>query len=137
MFCWFNPLCHPFQFVCFSFQFIWWSLRKSFILVNIHLFVSLFRVFRPTREFLLIWRRDHCRWRAKKFDLCFALMAIEQWWHTYCETGHPFIKVISEDPWHSHLLLNVWNWRCHNRYLFLRLRSWDANTQPSACEATL
>ena len=23
--------------------------------------------------------------------------------HIYSETGHPFITVISEDPWHSHL----------------------------------
>ena len=29
--------------------------------------------------------------------------------------------VISEDPWHSHLLPNVWQWGCH--CLFLRLRS--------------
>ena len=35
--------------------------------------------------------------------------------------GHPFIMVISEDPWHSHLLLSFWQWSCH--YLFLRLRS--------------
>ena len=27
--------------------------------------------------------------------------------HTYCYTGHPFIMVISEDPWNSHLLLSV------------------------------
>ena len=24
--------------------------------------------------------------------------------YTYCDTGHPFIMVISEDPWHRHLL---------------------------------
>ena len=36
--------------------------------------------------------------------------------HTYCNTGHPFIMVISEDPWHSHILPNV-------HYLFLRLIS--------------
>ena len=41
--------------------------------------------------------------------------------HTYCDTGHPFIMVISEDPWHSHLLPSVWQWRF--RYLFLQLRS--------------
>ena len=29
--------------------------------------------------------------------------------------------VISEDPWHSHLLPSVWQWSCH--YLCLRLRS--------------
>ena len=38
-----------------------------------------------------------------------------------CDTGLPFIMVISEDPWHSHLLPSVWQWSCH--YLFLRLRS--------------
>ena len=27
--------------------------------------------------------------------------------HTYCDTGHPFIMVISEDPWHSHLMPSV------------------------------
>ena len=41
--------------------------------------------------------------------------------HTYCDTGLPFKMVISEDPWHSHLLPSVWRWSCH--YLFLRLRS--------------
>ena len=39
---------------------------------------------------------------------------------THCDTGLPFIMVISEDPWHSYLLPSVWHWRCH--YLFLRLR---------------
>ena len=32
-----------------------------------------------SRIFSLIWRRHHCRWRAANFDLCSALMAIEQW----------------------------------------------------------
>ena len=41
--------------------------------------------------------------------------------HTYCDTGLPFIMVISEDPWHSHLMPSVWQWSCY--YLFLRLRS--------------
>ena len=30
--------------------------------------------------------------------------------HTFCDTGHPFITVISED------LIHVWQWSCH--YLF-------------------
>ena len=34
--------------------------------------------------------------------------------HTYCDTGHPFIVVISENPWHSHLLPSVWQWRDSN-----------------------
>ena len=41
---------------------------------------KLFRVFRPTREvFAHFWTRYHCRWKAANFDLCSALMAIEQW----------------------------------------------------------
>ena len=40
--------------------------------------------------------------------------------HTSCDTCLPFIMVMSEDPWHSHLLPSVWQWSCH--YLFLRLR---------------
>ena len=38
--------------------------------------------------------------------------------HIYCETGHPFIMVISE-PWHSHLLPSIWQLSCP--YLFLNL----------------
>ena len=78
-----------------------------------------------SRVFLLIWRRHYYRWRAANFDLCSALMAaIEQWgffnvlhlmWH-----GTSVIMVISEDPWHWHLLPSVWQWSCH--YLFSRLR---------------
>ena len=41
--------------------------------------------------------------------------------HIFCDTVHPFIISISEDPWHSHLLPSFWLWSCH--YLFLRLRS--------------
>ena len=33
--------------------------------------------------------------------------------HTYCDTGHLFIMVISEDPWHSHLLLCAWQRSLH------------------------
>ena len=39
----------------------------------------MFGVYHPTREFSLIWRRHQCRWRAANFDLCLALMVIEQW----------------------------------------------------------
>ena len=45
----------------------------------------------------------------------------------YCNTGHPFIMVISEDPWHSHLLPTVQQWKC--RYLFLQVRSVAAGIQ--------
>ena len=39
--------------------------------------------------------------------------------HTMCDMGHPFIMVISRDPWHSHLLKSVW--QCIFHYLFSRL----------------
>ena len=42
------------------------------------MFVGSFWVYRPSR-FSLIWRCHHYRWRAANFDLCSALMTIEQW----------------------------------------------------------
>ena len=33
----------------------------------------------PLENFSLIWTRYHYQWRAANFDLCSALMAIEQW----------------------------------------------------------
>ena len=41
--------------------------------------------------------------------------------HTLCNTGHPFIMVISEDPWLFNLLPSVWQWSCD--YLCLQLMS--------------
>ena len=45
-----------------------------------------------------------------KFWLYSARTIIEKWGFfsvpTYCDTGHPFIMVISEEPWNSHLLLS-------------------------------
>ena len=73
----------------------------------------------------LRWNWNLCRWRASNFDLCWHSWPLSSEGslacHTYCDTGHPFIMVISEDPWYSHLLLSVWQWSCH--YLFLLLRS--------------
>ena len=89
------------------------------------MFVCFLEFIVPLENFSLIWRRHHCRRRAANFALCSALMAIEQWGfltcRTHCDTGLPFIMFISDDPWHSHLLLSVRQWSCH--YLFLRLRS--------------
>ena len=47
-----------------------------------------------------------------------------------CDTGQPFIMVISEESWHSHLLPSVWQWSCH--YLFSDLSS---NPRFPTCEA--
>ena len=78
----------------------------------------------PLENFALIWRCHHYRWRAANFDLCSALMAIDQW--GFFSVPHllrhrvSVYNVISKDPWHSYLLLSVQQWSCH--YLFLRLR---------------
>ena len=51
--------------------------------------------------------------------------------HTYCDTWHPSIMVISEDLWCPHLVA------VELSLPVLRLRSvgWDSNAQPSACGA--
>ena len=68
-------------------------------------------VFVPFENFSLIWRRHHYRWTAANLELYSALMVIKQWFflacHTFCDTEHPLIMVISEDPWHWHLLPSV------------------------------
>ena len=78
---------------------------------QIHLFVCLESSV-PLENLSLIWRGYRCRRRAMNFDLCLALMATEQWEFLsvphYCDTGHPFKMVISEGPWHSHLLPRIW-----------------------------
>ena len=97
---------------------------KSILMFWINVFVCLFACLEfivPLENFSFIRRRHHCRWRTANFDLCSALMAIEQWGFFNVPHALPLIMVISEDPWHSHLLSSVWQWDCH--YLFLRLRS--------------
>ena len=77
----------------------------------------------PLENYSFIWRRNHCRWRAANFDL-----ARHSWplssegsmaCHTYYNTGHLFIMVISESLWNSHQLPNVYQWSYH--YLFYDL----------------
>ena len=43
----------------------------------------LFVFFLSFENFSLIWRRHHCRCRAANFDLCSALMDIQQWVFNY------------------------------------------------------
>ena len=84
----------------------------------------------------LIWRRHHYRWRAAQFVISLALMSNRQWgffrvshllWHgTSVYNG--------QDPWHSHLLPSVWWWSCHYQVFTTKFcRSWNSNSQPSAC----
>ena len=98
---------------------------SSFIFYYI-LFVCLFGVYSPTREFFThmetsplpvkgckFWPYSRHSWSLSNEGSLTC--------HTCCDTGLLFIMIISEDPWHSHLLPSVWQWSFH--YLFLRLRS--------------
>ena len=110
---------------------VWWVMTSErFIAIGSSqhrtvassLSLYLFGVLRPTREcygdviitgkgFQILICTRHL-WPLRSERVC----------HTYySDTGHPFIMVISEDPWHSNLLPRVWQWSCH--YLFLRLGS--------------
>ena len=51
--------------------------------------------------------------------------------HTYCDTGLPFIMVMSEDPWHSHQLPSVWQWSFND----LGLSRPGIEPRSPACEA--
>ena len=115
--------------------------RKFVIIFHwICLFCLYLKFIVPLENFSLIWRRHHCRRRAANFDLCSALMTIEQWGffsvpHLLWHGASVYNGNLSKDPWHSHLLLIVWLWSCH--YLFLRLRSVAAGIrtpQLSACD---
>ena len=64
----------------------------------------------PLEYFSVIWRSHLYWWLQSNFDLYSALVTIAQWGFfsmplLYCDTGHPFIMVVSKDPWYSHLLL--------------------------------
>ena len=103
--------------------------------LNLQLFVySEFIV--PLENFSLIWIRHQCQWRAANFDLCSALMAIEQWgflnvqhlqWHrTSVYNGH-LRGLVTLTPVAEHLAVELsLTYGCRDR---------DSNTQPSPCRA--
>ena len=57
------------------------SLFSYFVILCLIVCFFLFGVYFivPLENFSLIWRRHHYRWRVANFDLCSALMIIEQW----------------------------------------------------------
>ena len=96
-----------------------------YILRRFYYYFVCLRFIVPVENFSLIWRRHHYRWRAANFDLCSALMAIEQWgffsvphllWHgTFVYNGH------LRGPWHSHLSPSVWQGSCPSCFYDLGL----------------
>ena len=94
--------------------------------------------FVPLEKFSLIWLRHHYQWRAAKFDLCSALMAIELW--AFFNVPHPLWYGTSMYNGHIGGPVRVTPTRvakrCHYQILWLgpACRGWDSNTQTSACE---
>ena len=92
----------------------------------------------PLQNFSLIWRRHHYRWRAANFDLCSALMAIEQlgffsvlyllWHGASVYNGHLWGPV-THTPIGKRLAVRL------SIPVFKTSRGCDSNIQPSACGA--
>ena len=90
------------------------------------LFVCLFMVFRPTREFFT--DMETSPFPAANFDLCSALVAIEEWGasvHNDHLRGPVTLTRIAERLAVRLSLPVFTSWVC---------RDWDSNTQSSACE---
>ena len=114
----------------------------DFSILHYCLFVCLFvlELIVPLENFSLIWRRHHYQWRAANFDLCSALVAMEQWgffsmphllWHgalVYnCYFRGPATLTSVAEGLAVELLLPMSTpWVC---------RGWDSSTKSSACEA--
>ena len=88
--------------------------------INTNPVFSCFCLCRFSPDFSLIWRCHHCWWSAANM-LTYARhlwpLSSEGFWacHGYGDTGHLFVKVISEGTLNSHLLpLPVLTtWVCH------------------------
>ena len=68
-----HPMSFPLEHTLMVFNF-----TSTWVSYTILFYVCL-GIFFPFENFSLIWRHHHCWWRAANFDLCLALMAIEQW----------------------------------------------------------
>ena len=96
---------------------LWGLMRYGWLWLNV-LLLFILGLWSHSRIF-------HSYGDVTNFDLCSALMDIEQWgflnvphllWHEAS-----VYNVTSEDSWHSHLLLSVKQWICN--CMLLRLRS--------------
>ena len=109
-----------------------WKGNKFVLFVYLGYFV-------PLENFSLVWKRHHCRWKAANFDLCSALMAIQQWgffsvphllWHgASVYNGHlrwPVTLTPIAERLAVELSLPVFTAKV--------CCGWDSNTQPSACK---
>ena len=76
------------------------------------IFFCLFGVFGPTRkttwDINMTGERLQILTNARHLSSEGFLRAIST-----VTTGHSFMIIISENPWHSHILPNIWQWSCH------------------------
>ena len=109
-----------------------WS-NKSFCLLICLWFIV------PLENFSLIWRRHHCRWRAANFDLCSALIAVEQW--GFFNVPHLLWNRASVYNGHfrgplTHTLRRAFSSGAVTSCFYNLSLSWlDSNTRLSACRA--
>ena len=97
---------------------LWNKQCENNIIIACCLFACLF-LYHHTREFF-----THTVTSPLPVKWC-KFWPMLEWWplssegsnacHTFSDTGHPFIIVISDEPWHTHLCC-VQQWSCH--YLF-------------------
>ena len=113
---------------------------RKWLWLFVCLFVCLFVAIVPLLNFSLIWRRHHYRWRAANFDLCSAIMAIEQWEFF----SVPHLLWYEASVYNGHLRGPVTltpNAECFVLELTIPVfttkvcLSWDSNCQPSVCGA--
>ena len=90
----------------------------------------------PFENFSLIWRHHHA---SEGLQILTYTQHSWSWLissdgslacHTYCDTGHPLIMVISKDPWHSYQLPMFGSGTVTTCF-----KDWLSNTKSFACEA--
>ena len=86
-------------------------------------------LYRPAREFVNHMETSPLPVKGCKFWLILDTSEGSLACHTYCDTRHPFIMAIAEDPWHSNLKPSL------SVFTTFVCSGLDSNIQPSACGA--
>ena len=134
----------------YKMELFWNSLLNKKCLRNIYLRLKKLHVYKEAfkKKILFVWSfSSHSRIFHSFGDSTIAVEGLQiftyaqHWWplssegslacHTYCDTGQPFIMVISED--HLYLWPSIWHWSCH--CLFLDLSRPGIEPRFPTCEA--
>ena len=95
-----------------------------------------FKFFIPIENFSFVWRSQGLQFLTNtQYSWPLSIEGFLMC-HTYCDTGHPFIMVILEDLWHSHLCCPAFGNGAVNTCLTSKVgRGLNSRSQPSVCEA--